>query len=77
MTKQGEVPYDRLRGLDPAVYEVPLGDLKKVILQEMIRVMMWEPDVQVTAATADLVGGFLYITATIEIDTEGREQANV
>lgn len=76
MTRQGEVPYDRRRGLDPAVYELPLDDLRKVILQEMIRVMLWEPDVQVTAATADLLGGFLYITATLEIETEGRVQAN-
>jgi hypothetical protein len=71
MTRQGEVPYDRYRGLDPAVFEVPIGYLKKVILQEIIRLMLWEPDVQVTNATADIQDGTLYLTATLEIDTEG------
>jgi hypothetical protein len=71
MTRQGEVPYDRYRGLDPAVFEVPLNDLRKVIRQEIIRVMLWEPDVQVTDAKADLQDGTLYLTATLEIDAEG------
>jgi len=29
MTRMGEVPYDRLRGFDPALYDLPMPELRK------------------------------------------------
>ena len=43
MCRMGEVPYDRYRGFDPALYELPLDELRAELLPELDRVMMWEP----------------------------------
>lgn len=71
MTRMGEVPYDRLRGFDPALYHLPIDQLRTALLPELDRVMTWEPDAEVAEATADMMedGGIL-ITMTIEIDIE-------
>ena len=45
MLRMGEVPYDRLRGLTPDVYDKPLKYVEANIQGEMERVLAWEPDV--------------------------------
>ena len=52
MTKMGEVPYDRFRGFNQRIYDLPLPELKTELLPELDRVMMWEPDVEVVEADA-------------------------
>lgn len=69
MTRQGEVPFDRYRGLDTALFHLPVTEAKKVIQQEAERLMLWEPDVQVTESSIDASDGFL-IELTLEIDME-------
>lgn len=69
MTRQGEVPYDRYRGLDSALLDLPVTEARKVIQQEAERLMLWEPDVQVTAVKLDAEDGLL-IEMTLEIDME-------
>lgn len=71
MCRMGEVPYDRLRGFDQTLYELPLQKMQEVLLPELDRVMAWEPDVEVVDATCSLTetGGVL-ITVTIEINIE-------
>lgn len=69
MTRMGEVPYDRLRGFDPALYHLPIEQMRTALLPELDRVMTWEPDVEVADATADVTeDGEILITATIEIN---------
>ena len=48
MLRMGEVPYDRYRGLDPALFELPYPEANEIVLQELDRCMLWEPDVDVT-----------------------------
>ena len=68
MCKMGEVPYDRSRGLDPAIYDLPIGDLQSALLQELDRLMIYEPDVEVVSANASLLdNGGVYIQVIIEL----------
>lgn len=54
MTQMGEVPFDRLRGFDPALYHLPIDQMRNALLPELDRVMLWEPDASVVSATADM-----------------------
>ena len=49
MTRKGEIPFDRQRGLDQALFDMPFGDAQQAIMAELDRVMLWEPDVEVAA----------------------------
>ena len=68
MCHMGEVPYDRLRGFDPQLYHLPIGQLREELVPELDRLMMWEPDVQVVDAEASLTEDMdIYIKVTLEI----------
>ena len=54
MTRMGEVPYDRLRGFDTSLYDLPISVLRERLLPELDRVMLWEPDVEVAGAECRL-----------------------
>lgn len=68
MCHMGEVPYDRLRGFDPSLFDLPIGELRNELLPELDRVMMWEPDVEVLEAEATLLeGGGVYIKVILKL----------
>ena len=68
MCQMGEVPYDRYRGFDPALYDLPIDKLREELLPELDRVMMWEPDVEVVDAEATLLdNGSVYIKVILEL----------
>lgn len=68
MCRMGEVPYDRFLGFDPALYDLPIEEMRTELLPELDRVMMWEPDVEVVDAEATLLdGGEIYIKVIIEV----------
>lgn len=68
MTQMGEVPYDRLRGFDPALYHLPLKDMQQALLPELDRVMLWEPDAEVVEASAlPDANGEILIKCVIEV----------
>lgn len=68
MCRMGEVPYDRFRGFDPALFDLPIGELRNELLPELDRVMMWEPDVEVSEAEAEILGdGSVYIKVILEL----------
>lgn len=69
MTQMGEVPYDRFRGFDPALYHLPIEKLRMALLPELDRVMLWEPDAEVVEATAEEdENKEILITVIIEIE---------
>lgn len=71
MCHMGEVPYDRYRGFDPALYDLPIESLRAELLPELDRVMMWEPDAEIVAAEAKLTeDGGVYIRVILEIGIE-------
>ncbi len=68
MCRMGELPYDRYRGFDPALYDLPIDKLRVELLPELDRVMMWEPDVEVVDAEATLLqDGRLYIKVIVDV----------
>ena len=68
MCRMGEVPYDRWRGFDPALNDLPMDQMRNELLPELDRIMLWEPDVEVVDAEATLTpDGETYIRVTIEV----------
>lgn len=66
MCHMGEVPYDRFRGFDPALYDLPMPMLKAELMPELDRIMIWEPDVKVVEANASLLpNGGTYISVIV------------
>lgn len=71
MCQKGEVPYDRLRGFDPKMYDLPIPELRQKLVPELDRVMAWEPDVNVNDAEATLLpDGSVYIKVILDVATD-------
>ena len=69
LCRMGEVPYDRYRGFNPALLDLPMNELRLQLIPELDRVMMWEPDVEVVDAEVTLdENGEVYIRVILEID---------
>lgn len=71
MCQMGEVPFDRCRGFDAALYDLPISEMQEELLPEMDRLMMYEPDADVISAGASLLDdGTTYIRVIIELPDE-------
>ena len=74
MCRMGEVPYDRFRGFDNALFELPITLIRSELLPELDRIMMWEPDVEVDDAEATLLSdGSTYIKVIIDVTIDELE----
>lgn len=68
LCRMGEVPYDRYRGFDGALFDLPEKQFQEALLPELDRVMAWEPDVEVVSAKATRqADGSTLIEAIIEV----------
>mgnify|MGYP004521260093 CR=1 FL=1 len=68
MCNMGEVPYDRYRGFDSSLYDLPADEFQEELLPELDRIMMLEPDVEVVDATSKkLPDGSTYIKAILDV----------
>lgn len=68
MCHMGEVPYDRYRGLDASLYDLPIEKLREELLPELDRLMEWEVDVEVVDAEATLFeNGSVYIKVIVDV----------
>ena len=57
--------------MDPALFDLPLTRLQEELLPELDRVMMWEPDVEVVSASAEITeAGETVIRAVVEVSGE-------
>lgn len=63
----GEVPYDRMRGINPAIYDLPLTALNGVILSEVDRALEWEPDATAVRAWATMEKGRTVVHAIVDV----------
>lgn len=69
MTRMGEVPYDRMRGFDASLLDLPMDKLRQQIMAELDRLMLWEPDAEVYDADVWLdENGEIYIKVILEIN---------
>ena len=68
MCAMGEIPYDRFRGFDPALLNLPIEELRSELMPELDRLMLWEPDAEVADAAVTLLSnGSIYIKVIIEV----------
>ena len=67
MCRKSEIPYDRQRGLNPAVFDLPYDEAEALIVQELDRVMLWEPDAEVVNGWLEIVDGETIVHCVIEI----------
>ena len=67
MCRKGEVPFDRQRGFDPALYDLPIEEIRSALLPELDRVMLWEPNAEVVRASVELEDGEAVIRCVVEI----------
>lgn len=75
MCRMGEVPYDRLRGFDQSLFDLPIEELRDELVPELDRVMEWEPDVEVADAEATLLpNGEIYIKVILETSVGEEEE---
>lgn len=76
MTRMGEIPYDRLRGFNPALYDMPFDEFRAEVPKEVDRIMLWEPRVKAVSAEASMdrdddgLPGHAYIRVVIDVPTE-------
>lgn len=71
MLRKGELPYDRQRGLDPALFDLGIDEMNDVLLQEVDRALLWEPDAEAVSAEAEMLPNTaVVIRVVIEIDEE-------
>lgn len=71
MCRMGEVPFDRYRGFNARLYDLPIEQLREELMPELDRLMMWEPDVEVTDAEATLFSdGSVYIKVIVDVSDE-------
>ena len=69
MCRMGEVPYDRYRGFNVGLYDLPMERMNDELLPELDRLMLWEPDVEVVSAHGEsLENGQVYIRVTLEVN---------
>ena len=67
MTRMGEVPYDRFRGFDYGLFDLPITQFEAALLPELDRIMAWEPDISVVSADTEVQdNGEIRIIATVE-----------
>ena len=68
MCRMGEVPYNRYRGMDPSLFDLPITSMRMELLPELDRVMTLEPDVEVTDAEATILpSGDTYIKVIVNV----------
>lgn len=69
--RMGEIPYDRQRGLNPAIFDLPYDEAEAIIVQELDRCMLWEPDAEVIEGWIELDDdGEAIVHCVIEIEFE-------
>lgn len=68
MCRMGEVPYDRLRGLNPALFDLSIPEMNEQLMPEIDRVFSWEPNAEAVSAVAELdANGDTVITVVVDV----------
>lgn len=71
MCRMGEVPYDRMRGVNPALFDMGIDQINEQLMPEIDRVLGWEPNATAVSGFAALdENGETIITVVVEINKE-------
>lgn len=57
LTQMGEVPYDRMRGLDPDLFHQPIDQMRIALLPALDSMLKYEPRAEVVEASAENLEG--------------------
>lgn len=69
MCRMGEVPYDRKRGINPALFDMPINKVNEQLMPEIDRVLGWEPDAEAVSSVATQdENGDTVITVVVEVN---------
>ena len=69
MCRMGEVPFDRFRGLDSSLFDLPLPVMRERLMPELDRLFLYEPDVEVVDASCALNDqGEVIITVVLDVN---------
>ena len=71
MTEEGEIPYDRLRGISHAIFDAPYTVNHADVRREVEKAMLWEPDARVVNVRTRLTGEIdspLFIEVDLEVN---------
>ncbi len=79
MMRMGEVPYDRMRGVNRNMEHKPLSFVQNRIMAEIGRVLRYEPNVRLLRAEVNQTPEGLRVVCEVEVDDapEGRERFNL
>ena len=71
LTRMGEIPFDRQRGFDQSLYRLPIHEFRDILMEEIDRVLLWEPYAEAVEATIiNTSETQVYFEATIEISEQ-------
>ena len=71
MTMRGEVPFDRLRGLETELHSMSMAKLREKLTRSLDTTLMYEPYAELVSAKCSLQeDGELYIEMVIEIEED-------
>lgn len=74
MCRMGEVPFDRMRGFDPALFDLPPDEFGAQLIPELDRVLLWEPDANVVSASFKYdENGEVHIRCVVDVKEENEE----
>ena len=68
MARRGECCFDRQRGLDPFLFHLPDAEMRRRLMPEIDRALLWEPSAEAMSARIVPDGGgdgVLYVTVNI------------
>lgn len=69
MIRMGEIPFNRNRGTDQRIFDLPVSEMESVLSNEMNRVMGWEERVSVVSARAEMTEDLsIRIHVVVDID---------
>lgn len=71
MVQRGEIPFDRLRGLDPEIFHMTIREANAHITRFLDQALLWEPDVEVVSGWIELnEDGKSIIHCVIEVEED-------
>jgi len=69
MTRRGEVPYDRMRGLNAELEALPIAEAQERILKDVDIALAWEPRAHAVMASCQYsASGGLLIECVINVE---------
>ena len=75
MTVRGEIPYNRLCGIDADIFDMPINEANDVLMEAVDEALEFEPDAEAVDAKAWLdINGEMVMEVTIDVTESDEEE---